>query len=178
MCYFQPEFHLSKHYDNKFIRPDLESPWSVDFKTTITFKFTTHSSWVLACQRYFTIPSRCAEMAKNRQKMPDFTWNSTNLKVPKVQKKIYPHFLHTKRHSKNTSHLTKSNFCFFQHYLVFIFLSLWFIFVIHQLVGDNSNPLLGRLWPHRPRQLWTGWHQRVYAVSADIDFAHSHNHSL
>ena len=118
MCYFQPEFHLSKHYDNKFIRPDLESPWSVDFKTTITFKFTTHSSWVLACQRYFTIPSRCAEMAKNRQKMPDFTWNSTNLKVPKVQKKIYPHFLHTKRHSKNTSHLTKSNVCFFQHYLM------------------------------------------------------------
>ena len=118
MCYFQPEFHLSKHYDNKFIRPDLESPWSVDFKTTITFKFTTHLSWVLACQRYFTIPSRCAEMAKNRQKMPDFTWNSTNLKVPKVQKKIYPHFLHTKRHSKNTSHLTKSNFCFFQHTLL------------------------------------------------------------
>ena len=112
------KFHQTRYHYSKDIRPDMESPWSVDFKTTITFKFTTHLSWVLACQRYFTIPSRCAEMAKNRQKMPDFTWNSTNLKVPKVQKKIYPHFLHTKRHSKNTSHLTKSNVCFFQHYLL------------------------------------------------------------
>lgn len=45
-----------------------------------------------------------------------FKWNSTYQKFT-MSKKNYPHFLHTKRHSKNNSHFTQTHFCFFQLYL-------------------------------------------------------------
>ena len=118
MCYFQPEFHLSKHYDNKFIRPDLESPWSVDFKAAFTFKIMTCSGVVTGCQKYFTISPKCPKRLKKHQICEIFKWNSTYLNISEFQKKSYPHFLYTKSHSKNNSHKTQTHFCFFQLYLI------------------------------------------------------------
>ena len=113
---FQVKFHLSKHHNIKVIRPVMESPWSVVFKTTITFNFLAYSGIVLGCQRKFPILPKTAKNGKNRQKWSIFKWNSTQLDVLDAQKKIYPHFLHTIRHSKNNSHFTKSHFCYFQLY--------------------------------------------------------------
>ena len=116
--FFQVKFHPAKHHGSKYMRPHMKSPWSVVFKSTITFNFLIYSGIVLVCQRKFPILPKTAKNGKNRQKWSIFKWNSTQLDVLDAQKKIYPHFLHTIRHSKNNSHFTKSHFCYFQLYLL------------------------------------------------------------
>ena len=55
------KFHQTRHHKSKDIRPDMESPWSVDFKTTFTFEFMTYSGFEMGCQRLLT---RCAKTPK------------------------------------------------------------------------------------------------------------------
>ena len=72
------------------------------------------------------------------------------LKNFRSQKKSYPHFLYTKRHSKNNSHFTKTHFCFFQLYLTHSPGALnW------HLGGGWPCDLMRRL-SHRPGAL--NWH--------------------
>lgn len=61
-----------------------------------------------------------------------------------------------------------------------------------QLVGDNANTVLGRVWPRRSRELRTRWHQDFHSIlgHADVwlllgdkyrravEFAHRHDESL
>ena len=112
------KFHPAKQHCSKDMRPYMESPWSVVFKYTFTFNFLIYSGMVLGCQRKCPILPKTTKNGKNSQKWPIFKWNSTQLNVPDDQKKIYPYFLHTIRHSKNNSHFTLSHFCYFQLYLL------------------------------------------------------------
>ena len=64
MCHLQMEFHQIIQHLIMVIRPYLESPWSVVFKSTFTFKFITYSGEEMGCQRYFMIQPKCAKMQK------------------------------------------------------------------------------------------------------------------
>ena len=61
MCHLQMEFHQIIQHLIVVIRPYLESPWSVVFKSTFTFKFIIYSGEEMGCQRYFMIMPRCAK---------------------------------------------------------------------------------------------------------------------
>ena len=43
------KFHQSRHHLSKDIRPSMERPWSVDFKTTVTFELMTYSGLEIGC---------------------------------------------------------------------------------------------------------------------------------
>ena len=62
------EFHHTRHHLSKDIRPSMERPWSVDFKTTFTFELMTYSGLENECQRYFMILQRCAKPSKISKK--------------------------------------------------------------------------------------------------------------
>ena len=55
------KFHQTRYHLSNDIRPDMESPWSVDFKTTFTFEFMTYSGVEMGCQRHFMILPGCAK---------------------------------------------------------------------------------------------------------------------
>ena len=104
------KFHQSEHHDSKVRRPVLESPWSAVFKTTITFKFLTHSSVVLGCQRYFMIPAKSAKNDKNAQfssEIPPIK------KFPIIKKKVTPIFNIPKGIQKTIAISPKPIFAFF-----------------------------------------------------------------
>ena len=61
---FQMKFHQTRYHLSKDIRQDMESPWSVDFKTTFNFEFMTYSGVEMGCQRYFMIQPKCAKTQK------------------------------------------------------------------------------------------------------------------
>ena len=52
---FQMKFHQTRHHLSKDVRPDMESPGSVDFKTAFIFEFMRYSGVEMGCQRYFMI---------------------------------------------------------------------------------------------------------------------------
>ena len=135
------KFHPAKQHCSKDMRPYMESPWSVVFKYIFTFNFLIYSGMVLGCQRKCPILPKTTKNGKNSQKRPIFKWNSTQLNVPDDQKKNYPYFLHTIRHSKNNSHFTVSHFCYFQLYLMHIGVLIFF---------DFSSFLVWKRWQHFP----------------------------
>ena len=59
------EFHQTIQHLIMVIRPCLDSPSSVVFKSTITFKFITYSGEEMGCQRYFMIMPRWAKIITN-----------------------------------------------------------------------------------------------------------------
>ena len=55
------KWNSTRHRLSKDVRPDMESPWSVDFKTAFIFEFLTYSGVEMGCQRYFMILPGCAK---------------------------------------------------------------------------------------------------------------------
>ena len=69
------KFHQAKHHLNKVIRPDMEIPWSADFKTTFTFKF------MALLPKIFYDSAEMRKNVKNCKKYVILKWNSTTLNI-------------------------------------------------------------------------------------------------